>query len=133
MARLAIAGPIVLLAEELPILLVVLVRKGGTAFATPGWKGSWDSEGPPFPPTPWPCQSTGSVRERCALWMEAAYAGAQGLVSGLRDGFGDHPTPSAMVPWPEALVLRAPSNHNPCTPTMAVLHPECLVHLRALG
>lgn len=49
-ARLAIAGPIVLLAEELPILLVVLVRKGGTAFATPGWKGSWDSEGPSLSP-----------------------------------------------------------------------------------
>lgn len=39
-ARLAIAGPVVLLAEELPILLVVLVRQGGAAFATPGGGGA---------------------------------------------------------------------------------------------
>lgn len=38
-ARLAIAGPVVLLAEELSILLVVLVREGGATLTAPGGEG----------------------------------------------------------------------------------------------
>lgn len=58
MAGLAIAGPVVLLAEELPVLLIVLVRKGGTAVTAPAGERCWGSGRPRSHPTPTPrpCQ-----------------------------------------------------------------------------
>lgn len=69
MAGLAVAGPVVLLAEQLPILLIVLVRKGGAAVTAPGGQGEgqvWLT--PVLPPGPGQGVPTG-WKLGCWMWQ----------------------------------------------------------------